>query len=200
MATNSLPDQQRQRQPGWVMKPSRPTRRVARGTAVVAVLAAVLLSAVAAPAADTQARWHTVAARSKFPIYRPKQTLGLKLSILKLYPCLVTPRGTRYLAADYGKPGGKGPHFGAWEMYPYLCGNPGEANPVTSAVIKGVKVKVLVFCRSPGPTCTIKDGFKNGFLLYLRERGAKRTRIQLIASHVSLSDFLKIARSFTKVP
>jgi hypothetical protein len=182
------------------MKPSRPAGRVARGTAVAAVAAAVLLSAVVAPAADNQARWHTAAAQSKFPIYRPKQTLGLKLSSLKLYPCLVTPRGTRYLAAGYGKPGGKGPQFGAWEMYPYLCGNAGEANPVTSAVINGAKVQVLVNCRSPGPKCSTKDGFKNGFLLYLRERGAKRTLIQLMASHVSLRDFLKIARSFTKVP
>jgi hypothetical protein len=148
--------------------------------------------------AGNQPSWHTVALQSAFPVYRPRQTLGLKLSLLKLTPCSAN---TRFLVANYGNSGSnKGPHVHLYESSPEVCGNPGEASPVTKAAINGVNVQVSVYCNLPVQKCTIKDGFSHGFLLVFSERGAKRTAIALDSIHVSLSDFLKVARSFTKVP
>lgn len=148
-------------------------------------------------AAGDQARWHAVAVRARFPTYRPKQTLSLKLSLLKLSPCTAS---TSFLTANYGNPtSSRGPHVHVYESSPQICGNPGEASPVTTAIVNGEKVEVFVYCNLPAQKCTINDGFHNGFLLLFRERGVKQTTIGLDSSHVSLSDFLRVARSFVRV-
>jgi hypothetical protein len=41
--------------------------------------------------------------------------------------------------------------------------------------VVSVKVQVSVYCDLAVQTCTIKDGFSHGFLLALREGGAKPT-------------------------
>jgi hypothetical protein len=141
------------------------------------------------------ARWRKAADRAGFAVYRPRQTLGLKLSDLVL-----TASGC--LQASYGNHGSmKGPHFGLYEpANTSQCGQPGDAAEVAPAVINGVNVPVLVQCATL-PKCTTKDGETNGvFLLFVPEHAGPHYAIQLQSSHVSLSDFLKVARSFTKVP
>lgn len=70
---------------------------------------------------------------------------------------------------------------------------------VGSVDVNGVKVRVNVYCYSPGPKCTVKDGFTHGFLLYLHQPGSKRTWIEVDSSHVALDNLLKVVRSFTRV-
>jgi hypothetical protein len=158
-------------------------------------MVSALLAAVAAPAANNQATWHEIAQRARFPVYRPRKTLGLKLSglVLDRDGCLL---------AGWGKPpfASKGRHFGLYEPGgSRMCRQAGVATPVRTVVIAGVKVDVFVQC-SVWPKCTIKDGETKGiFLLFAPERGGRHYTIQLQSSHVSLSDFLKVARSFTRV-
>jgi len=139
--------------------------------------------------------WHKIARRAKFPVYRPRQTLGLNLAglVLDRDGCLL---------ADWGKPtfSSQGPHFGVFELAgTIMCGQAGVATQVATAVVNRVRLQVLVQCPT-WPKCTIKDGETKGeFLLFLPERGAKHYTIQLDSAHVSLSDFLKVARSFTRV-
>ncbi len=79
------------------------------------------------------------------------------------------------------------------------CGQPGEATQVATALVNGVKVPVQVQCAT-FPKCTIQDGETKGeFLLFVPERAAKHYAIQLDSARVSLSAFLKVARSFTRV-
>jgi hypothetical protein len=171
----------------------RRTRRVGRTAA--GVLASALLAAAAAPAANSPATWHKIAQRSRFPVYRPTKTLGLKLSglVLERDGCLL---------AGWGKPpfSSKGRHFGLYEPgNSSICGQPGVATPVGKTIIAGVKVDVFVQCLA-WPKCTVKDGETKGrFLLFVPERGGGHYTIQLQSSHVSLSNFLKVARSFTRV-
>ena len=140
------------------------------------------------------AAWHKIAQRARFPVYRPTQTVGLKLAglVLNTDGCLV---------GGYGNPrSNKGPHFGVYEPAgTVMCGQAGVATQVATAVVNGVKVQVLVQCAA-WPKCTTKDGETKGeFLLFVPESGAKHYTIQLQSMHVSLSDFLKVARSFTRV-
>jgi hypothetical protein len=145
---------------------------------------------------DNHAIWHKIAQRARFPVYRPTQTLGLKLAglVLDRDGCLL---------AGWGKPpfSSNGPHFGVYEPAgTVMCGQAGVATQVATAVVNGVKAQVLVQCAT-WPKCTIKDGETKGeFLLFVPERGAKHYSIQLQSMHVSLSDFLKVANSFTRVP
>ena len=170
-------------------------RRAARAALVAGVAASALLAAAAAPAANDQATWQKIAKRAGFPVYRPRRTLGLEFDSVLL---------TRYygcLEAGWGNVRStKTPHFGFYEPGDSSrCGQPGVANQVATAVINGVKVPVLVQCRT-WPKCTIRDGETNGeFLLFVPEQGAKHYAIQLDSTRVSLSDFLSVARSFTRV-
>lgn len=139
--------------------------------------------------------WRKGADRAPFAVYRPRQTLGLKLSGL-------TFTASRCLVASYGRPGSsKGPHVGLYEPgATRRCGQPGVGTTVRRVVINGVKVPILVQCTT-WPKCTVKDGESNGnFLVFVPEHGGLHYTIQLQSSHVLLSDFLKVARSFTRVP
>jgi hypothetical protein len=148
---------------------------------------------VAASVANDAAKWQAIAARAGFPVYRPTQTLGLTLSGLTLSTsgCLI---------AGYESPRSRnGPQFGFDEPGDSeSCGQPGIANQVAAASINGIKVEVLVQCGTV-PKCTVKDGVRNGFLLFVPERTPKHYFIQLQSKHMSLARFLQVAKSFTKV-
>jgi hypothetical protein len=168
---------------------------VAWAVVLAGVLASALLAASAAPAANSQQTWHKIAQRAGFPVYRPTKTLGLKLSglVLDRDGCLL---------AGWGKPpfSSKGRHFGLYEPGgSSMCGQPGVATQVGKTIIGGIKVDVFVQCPA-WPKCTIKDGETTGiFLVFVPERGGRHYAIQLQSRHVTLSDFLKVARSFTRV-
>jgi hypothetical protein len=178
-----------------LITPSTRARRLARAAVVTGVVAGALLAAVVAAAADNQAAWHKVAVQAKFPVYQPRQTLGLEFDgvlLTRYYGCLEARWGNLRSS--------KARQFGVYEPAgTSMCGQPGVATQVATAVISGVKVQVLVQCAT-WPRCTIKDGETRGeFLLFVPEHGAKHYTIQLDSVHVSLSDFLKVARSFTRV-
>lgn len=140
-----------------VFEPCRRTTRVARAALVTVIVAGTLFTAGAAPAADNQAPRHKIAEQAKFPVYRPRQTLGLKLAglVLDRDGCLL---------AGWGKPpfSSKGPHFGVYEPAgTIMCGQAGVATQVATAVVNGVKLHVLVQCAT-WPRCTIKDGETKG--------------------------------------
>jgi hypothetical protein len=150
-------------------------------------------ASVAASVANDATKWQAIARRAGFPVYRPTQTLGLKLAGLTLSTsgCLI---------AGYDNPRSRnGPQFGFDEPGDSeSCGQPGIANQVAAASINGIKVEVLVQCGTV-PKCTVKDGVRNGFLLFVPERTPKHYFIQLQSKHMSLTRFLKVAKSFTNV-
>jgi hypothetical protein len=143
-----------------------------------------------ARSASSPLTWHKAAQRARFRVYRPHETLGLKLSGLFIsHGCLLAGWGTR-----------KGPHFGLYEPGNSVqCGQPGEATAVARTVINGVHVHVLVQCPTL-PKCTARDGERKGeLLLFVPERGPGHYSIQLQSMHVALGHFLKVARSFQRV-
>jgi hypothetical protein len=152
---------------------------------------ATVATAFAAQPADP---WQTAAARVSFPIYRPTETLGFALGSVDVEVC--GDSGNTAVRARYARGTAV---FGFEEDYPQACGDAGERITVSRADINGVSALVQVFCRSPGPKCTVEDGFKNGFLLEFRAPGPKRMLMVMYATRVALADLLKVARSLTKV-
>jgi hypothetical protein len=158
----------------------------------------VTFTALGGLASASATTWQELAARVSFPLYQPTVTLGFKVTLQGPIPCGFG--GIETIGARYDKGSGKkAPVIGFGEAYPQICGNAGESTAVGSVDVHGVKVLLSVFCRSPGPKCTVKDGFTHGFLLYLHQPGPKRTWIQIDSSHVSLDDLLKVVRSLTRV-
>jgi hypothetical protein len=140
--------------------------------------------------------WQQFAARVSFPVYEPSVTLGFAPTLWGPLPCGY--RGIETIVASYKKGASK---ISFAEGYPQICGNAGESTTVGSVDINGVKVQVNVYPGSNGctTTCTIEDGFTNGFLLYLFQPGPRRTEIQVESSHVSLDDLVSVLRSLVKV-
>jgi hypothetical protein len=156
-------------------------------------MAMSLTVAVAALGASGDAAWRAVARKAPFPVYRPQRTLGLVFNGVQLAPF------THCLGASWGNPrSGKGPHFNLDEpANTSRCGQPGVATQVATTTINHVKVEVLVQCPS-WPRCGVKNGSTNGFfLIFVPE--SRHYAIQLTSRHISLSHFLEIAHSFTRV-
>jgi hypothetical protein len=179
-------------------------RHVYAFAALIAVLAGLALAApaghaesltVSASAYVGQANWQKIAQGAKFPVYRPRQTLGLELEgpLLNSSGCLTAAWGDARSS--------KGPHFGIYEPGDSTqCGQPGVATEVATVPINGIEAHVLVECPA-WPRCTRSNGQTNGaFVIFVPERGPAHYAIQLQSTHVGFSDFVKIARSFTKVP
>ena len=170
-------------------------------TTLCAAICAAAVAAVAAlalvPAANAGApalTWQQAAGRLHAPVYRPRVTLGIKPQ------ALVINQGGCLIAAWGSAKTQKGPHFSADEpgVTPQ-CGQPGEADEVSTAVIHGKKVSVLVQCRHL-PHCTVHDGETDGFfIIFVPESGAKDYVIQLGSSHVSLRNLIRVAKSFVRV-
>ena len=139
-----------------------------------------------------QAMWHDAAGKARFPVYRPRQTLGVPFNGVQLSGCLVATWGDSHSS--------KGPHFDLHEPGDSVrCGQPGEAVQVATTVINGASVQVLVQCPTV-PRCTVQDGQSRGeFLLFVPEPGPNHYTIQLDSTHLPLDSFLKIAKSFTRV-
>jgi hypothetical protein len=166
---------------------------LAAATAVLAAVAVAGASSGGRPEARPAASrltWHAASRRVRFPVYRPRQTLGLSGSGLLLHDgCLLAGWGTR-----------KGAHFGLYEPGNSVqCGQPGEAASVGQTVVNGVRVHILVQC-STLPKCTIRDGERKGeLLIFVPEKKPSHYTIQLQSMHVALRDFLRVARSFHRV-
>lgn len=153
--------------------------------------------------AASQSTWSRIARRAAFPVYRPLDTLGLRFNgvVLARGAPGIPPADTGCVSASWGNlQSGSHPRLAIDEPGDSnRCGQPGEAIQVATAAVNGAKVPVLVQCAA-FPKCTIKDGETKGeFLLFVPERGTPHYAIQLDSAHVSLSDFLKVARSFARV-
>jgi hypothetical protein len=172
-------------------------RRVWLVVVLAGIAGASLPGAASAAPPAPQATWEQAAATVRFPIWRPGETLGLQPTGLALYPCTAPPTPRSYLSAGWGT-ARRG--FGIMEVYPQPCGNAGEARRVRTAVVGGVTVSVLVYCRSRSCRVTAADGVEHGFLMYFREPGAKRTQLQLDSHGMTLAGLFKVIRSFAKVP
>jgi hypothetical protein len=176
---------------------TRPGPHSVLRVAICAAALAVLLALCAVPGADAGApplTWQQAAARLHAPVYRPRVTLGIKPQTLVINQggCLIGAWGSTKTQ--------KGPHLGIDEpgVTPQ-CGQPGEADRVSTAVIHGKRVPVLVQCVHI-PHCTIHDGETDGvFIIFVPESGAKDYVIQLGSSHVTLRNLVRVARSFVRV-
>lgn len=169
------------------------TRRTITTFAAVAVFG---LSALATLAATDP--WSAAHARLSYPIYKPVQTLGYKVSSFGYQPC---PGGKSKASvyATYGTYKGvllsKTTGFGIFEGSPAICSDHAEFWPQGTRVIGGVKAQLGVYCEVP-KHCTLAQGVKNGYIL-LWKRGV--TRIQMDSAHLSLANFLKVAGSLKAV-
>ena len=152
-------------------------------------------SALSAGGADP---WQNAAARANYPVYRPTATLGFRLAHVDFQQC---GYGNASVDALYTRGSGtRRAVVALTEAYPHFCGDPGESMTVTTVDVNGASVPVNVFCYSPGPDCTVEDGFGNGYLLYLSTPGAKPTRIAVTSRYVTLDDVMTAVRSLEKVP
>jgi hypothetical protein len=158
--------------------------------AAVAALALVPAADAGAPALT----WQQAAARLHAPVYRPSVTLGIKPQTLVINQggCLIGAWGSAKTQ--------KGPHFSIDEPGDTSqCGQPGEADEVSTVAIHGTRVHVLVQCGHI-PHCTVHDGETDGvFIIFVPESGARHYVIQLNSSHVMLRDLVRVARSFVRV-
>jgi hypothetical protein len=167
-----------------------------RSLVKIAAAAAFGLSAPSAVGAADP--WSAAHARLSYPIYRPAQTLGYKISSFGYQPC---PGGKSKAAVDatYGTYKGillsKTKGFGIFEGSPAICSDHAEFWPQGTRVIGGVRATLGVYCDVP-KHCTLPQGIKNGYVL-LWKRGA--TRIQMDSSHLTLAQFLRVARSLAPV-
>jgi sugar lactone lactonase YvrE len=147
-----------------------------------------------APPSPVVLTWHQAAQRVRFPVYRPRHTLALT-------PTGPTINESGCLLAGWGKPRSRrGPHLGLYEpANTAQCGQPGIANQVATAHIHGRRAPVLAQCQRV-PRCSVRDGETSGeLLMFVPERGPAHYTIQLQSTHVSLRDFVKVARSFVRV-
>jgi hypothetical protein len=172
-------------------------RAPSRGTTLVRGVLAVLVVVGTTPVAAAQAAtWRETARKVSFPVYEPTRTLGLSASEPAIYPCLAPPMPRKLVQASYT--GAHGAFFSVREMYPGACGDGDEAKRVAQPKIHGVRASLFVNCRAPCHL-TARDGFKHGFQLYWRERGARRTWMEMFARHVRERQLLRVARSVTRV-
>jgi hypothetical protein len=161
-------------------------------------LAALPLAALASAAIAAPGPWERAAGRVSFPLYRPTVTLGFAPGPVVVERC---GYGIQWVRASYSRgTGERKAVFGFDESYPRHCGDAGERMTVTTADVNGVVVEVEVYCYSPGPKCTVADGFGNGFHIELRPPGAKRPMIGVYSARVALPDLLRMMRSLTMVP
>jgi hypothetical protein len=164
-------------------------------TAAICAAALAVLGGVQAAGAGTPSlTWQQAAARVHTPVYRPRVTLGIKPQMLAVN------QGGCVIGAWGSTKNRKGPHFSIDEpANTSQCGQPGEADQVSSATINGKRVPVLVQCPHI-PHCTAHDGQTDGvFIMFVPERGPNHYSIQLESSHVALHGLLRIARSFVRV-
>jgi hypothetical protein len=151
----------------------------------IAALAVLCVSAVTAAAGGDP--WVVAHSRLSYPIYKPAQTLGYKISSFGYQPC---PGGKSKssMYATYGTYKGvllsetKG--FGIFEGSPAICSNPAGWTPHGTELIGGVKTSLGVYCDLP-KHCSVAQGVQNGYIL-LWKRG--KTRIQMDSSHLTLAN------------
>ncbi|MBA3718556.1 MAG: hypothetical protein H0W87_10070 [Actinobacteria bacterium] len=173
-------------------------KRIVLGLAALSalVLTAPVFGSGAGLMSGSPSKWENIQVGITYRLYHPGNTLGNKLKKLKTISC-----GTGkepWVAGTYGtSPRG----FDIYEGHP-ICSDPGETTRVGNPTVMGVKGYLGVFCPPP-KTCTVSQGFKNGFLLTWNAKPSKpykkNTTIQINTSHLTLAQLMKVANGLKKV-
>jgi len=165
---------------------------------LVGCLTAAAFGVVALTAAAALDPWADAHARLGYAIYKPKTTLGYKVSSFGYQACPGGKRSASFSVTYGSYRGVRGPKtkgFDLFEGSPVICSDPGEHTANGTRTIGGVKAIVGVYC-DPTRYCSLADGVKNGYIL-LWKRGA--TRIQMDGAHITLARLLEVARSLVPV-
>jgi hypothetical protein len=162
----------------------------------IAALAVLCVSAVTAAAGGDP--WVVAHSRLSYPLYKPAQTLGFKISSFGYQSCGVA-KTKDSMYATYGTYRGvllsKTRGFAVFEGSPNICSNPAGSTRHGTRVIGGVKADLGVYCDLP-KQCSLAQGVQNGYILTWK-RGA--TRIQMDSSHLTLAQLLQAASSLARV-
>jgi hypothetical protein len=179
------------------------------GRATVAGLVAVgglLLGPGSAAAQELRTTtWDQAAAQTRFPVWKPTRTFGLKPSV-RTTGCSFG-RVPEIVSTIYRKRGSR-KRFALAQFFPHRCGDPDVAQVVRTVRIRGERVEIWVNCAdTPDCAVTAADGPDNGFVAHLRQPGrpsarvkrARRTVVQAFAGHISLRTFVRMLRSLRPV-
>jgi hypothetical protein len=164
----------------------------------IALTALVLLATPLLASAMAPDRWHAAQARLSYPLYKPAQTLGYKISSFGYQGC-GGAKSKDSMYATYGTYKGvllsKTKGFGIFEGSPAICSDAAGWTPHGTELIGGIKASLGVYCDLP-KHCSLAQGVQNGYIL-LWKRG--KTRIQMDSSHLTLAQLVRAARSLAPV-
>jgi hypothetical protein len=162
------------------------------------IAALVVLCASAVTAAAGGDPWVVAHSRLSYPLYKPAQTLGYKISSFGYQAC-GGAKSKDSMYATYGTYKGvllSNTHgFGIFEGSPFICSDPAGSTPHGTRLIGGIKANLGVYCDLP-KQCSLAQGVKNGYILTWK-RG--KTRIQMDSSHLTLAQLLRSAASLAPV-
>ena len=134
------------------------------------VFALALALAAGAFAMGAPSRWENAQVGLDYALYQPSATLNLDRTAFKALAC--SPGQDVSVAATYGNayapPSnfGKVKGFSIAEGSPQICADPGLARYVATRSVKGVKVRVSVYCDPMQLSkCTLASGVKSGYVL-----------------------------------
>jgi alpha-tubulin suppressor-like RCC1 family protein len=165
-------------------------------------LALALVAAVAVAAASGAADpWETAAAKVPYTVYRPTETLGLKLTRFAVQPCPGIPGADNFISATYG--GGSGPDAPSLAFFDEAfvpCGNPGESATAGSIVVKGVRIRLNVPCSDDcDRRHTLLEGVTKGFVFFVEPPLTHLTRIEVFTRHLTASQIATVLESLAPV-
>jgi hypothetical protein len=147
--------------------------------------------------------WVEAQAGLAFQLFRPSNTLGLKLIFHRLAHC--QPGNAAHRSAAYGSYKTRGIFFEEFSPR-HNCADAGEWVEQGTRVIGGITAVLGVNCGGPRyPNCTLADGPKHGYVLIWTRAPApgsafhKKTEIFMGSGQLTLTQFLKVARSVVPV-
>lgn len=168
------------------------------------VFALALAFAAGALAMGSPSPWQNAQVGLDYALYQPSTTMNLNRTALKTVACgtgqnpsVFATYGNAYAPqSNFGKLKG----FSIAEGSPQICANPGITKYVATKSIKGVKVRVSVYCDPMQfSKCTLSSGFKNGYVLQWTQPSTqggtftKSTRMFMDSSRLTLKNALTIA-------
>jgi hypothetical protein len=162
----------------------------------IVVVGVLCASAVTAAAGGDP--WAVAHSRLSYPIYKPAQTLGFKVSSFGYQGC-GGAKSKDSMYATYGTYKGvllsKTKGFGIFEGSPNICSNAADSTPRGTRLIGGIKASLGVYCDLP-KHCSLAQGVRNGYILTWKR---SKTRIQMDSSHLTLVQLLQTAASLAPV-
>lgn len=159
------------------------------------LLLPVILITAGCGAAKHGGRWSALQAGVSYPLYRPSQTLGFRLSVIVKLPCSSSAANVvGYYGTYRGVLESATRGFGVTEGSPQICSNAADSVQLGRRTLQGQPAMLGVYC-PVRRRCTAADGVTNGFTLVVtfRSAGHKATEVHLESSHLRLSEFIAVA-------